>query len=703
MAVNEATMKSAADGARVTAPRWLSLGVFAVCAIVIAASWVAMAHHPRWRARIDSTKTRAYSLSDQTARILSRLEGDWSISVVCVESGLEPSIVRQIDEVLDRYDESSDALVVERIDPVVERDVARYQQLIERLRMTFSEEVGKWEHALDTGRSAFDSATAAIGAQATATRSMGATLPADHRLRPAIQAASNAMTLLLDAVDPIEQAIDTALATGEARPIPDYETARSTLAAALRERANFAAGASTDWERHMRVEGLPADLRAALARGRVEFERLAGAAQRAADDLAALPPLELVRIGAELAHGEAAVVIGPGRAAVIPAWQLFPRGNLRSTGEGVTFDQRFRGEQLLSSTVQSLLVERMPMIVFVHAGSESMLARRGNAVDFFGASTILRAARYDVREWRTSVEREPPRPEAGQQAVWIICPPPLVERMSRSAFDVSPEERGLIERSRELIDRGESVLITFFPSAMHAFRQADPWQELLAGFGVRPDTSSIIFEESLDAEGQPVKSDAVTVIDPGAEHAISRAVAGQGFLASLPVVIGSTSSGAGAQREVLMHVAADPARWIEPDWTQGPSRLDEPTQEQRLSHPAPIAVAATRRHAERQREQRVVAVGSGNWLYSAIADRIVSVGGDRVALLHPGNIEFLQASVAWLAGLDDMIAQSPTSRQIARLEGLDDGVRSRWRWALVAGLPLLSLLTGAAVWLKRRT
>ena len=71
-------------------------------------------------------------------------------------------------------------------------------------------------------------------------------------------------------------------------------------------------------------------------------------------------------------------------------------------------------------------------------------------------------------------------------------------------------------------------------------------------------------------------------------------------------------------------------------------------------------------------------------------------------LLNPGNYELLLASVAWLAGEDDLIAASPVSRQVARLEGLTPAVRTFWRWVAIAFLPAACLLAGVAVWMVRR-
>jgi len=100
--------------------------------------------------------------------------------------------------------------------------------------------------------------------------------------------------------------------------------------------------------------------------------------------------------------------------------------------------------------------------------------------------------------------------------------------------------------------------------------------------------------------------------------------------------------------------------------------------------------------------QRGVVVASGGWMLSYIADSIVDLGNGRVALTNPGNQEMLLASIAWLAGMDELIAPSPVSRQVARLEGIGTGTWLTWFSVGVLGLPLAALGMGMAVWMVRR-
>ena len=86
-----------------------------------------------------------------------------------------------------------------------------------------------------------------------------------------------------------------------------------------------------------------------------------------------------------------------------------------------------------------------------------------------------------------------------------------------------------------------------------------------------------------------------------------------------------------------------------------------------------------------------------------VADMVMSAGGDRYALLYPGNHELLLSGAAWLAGLDDRIAQGPLSQEVARLGSIPESTRTIWMWLLLLGMPGLIAMAGIGVWLVRQS
>ena len=63
----------------------INLVIFLVSVVVIAVAANFFSLQPSFRAQIDATKTRAYSLSPQTRNLLTDLEGDWTIALLVSE------------------------------------------------------------------------------------------------------------------------------------------------------------------------------------------------------------------------------------------------------------------------------------------------------------------------------------------------------------------------------------------------------------------------------------------------------------------------------------------------------------------------------------------------------------------------------------------------------------------------------------------
>ncbi|MCC7205091.1 MAG: hypothetical protein IT441_08420, partial [Phycisphaeraceae bacterium] len=87
--------------------------------------------------------------------------------------------------------------------------------------------------------------------------------------------------------------------------------------------------------------------------------------------------------------------------------------------------------------------------------------------------------------------------------------------------------------------------------------------------------------------------------------------------------------------------------------------------------------------------------------------QIAGVGGsaglaDLVGATFPGNAELFVNSVLWLADLPQLIAPSPRSQDIRRIEPMGDGMLTGLRWGILLGLPLACLATGTGVWWVRR-
>jgi hypothetical protein len=676
----------------------LNAAIFLTAAVVLAVAANVIALRPGLRVQFDATRTRAYSLSPQTRQMLKNLRGDWTIAMIMQESATDHALRRQVDEVLKRFAQTAPSLTVARIDPQQSSSLAEYERLLDRLRETYREQIGAYDRALDAGVKAYQEALLFAQQQLPMLAKIPARLAADDPRRETLQQQVNSLALQVEHADAVLQSIAQARQVDSARPIPDYDGARSVIAAVLSELQSEIEKLAGAMQSLVTETSIDAAVRQFSSQAQDEYRVVAQRLALVAGSLHNLPGLELSAIGARLQEAEAAIVIGPSRATVIPGPQLVPRSNLRLNKDGaVAFDQRFRGEQIIAAAIRSLLVERMPMVVFMHADEEPMLRRREQEIDLLGAGAILAAGRYVVKEWMVGTD-ERPRPQPNQAVVWVVVP------SVKAGAETSQRDMQLMDLVRTLIAEGEPVLLSLYPSLAQRFRKDDPWKEIVAELGIAADTASVICESMRVSEDRTNVERSQRILSFPDEHAISSAVDGQLLMLTLPISLArAAESESKARTTELARVESAPNRWRERDWNLEASDL-KADEDERFDQPLPVAMAIERpRPDEPARMQRAVVVGSGGWMLSFVSDVTFEIGGDRAALAHPGNHELLLASVAWLAGMDEFIAAGATSQQVARLTEITPAVRATWMWIALAGLPPAALGLGVVVWLARRS
>jgi hypothetical protein len=673
----------------------LNLTVFlvAVVTIVVVVNLLAAETALRWR--FDATKTRAYSLSPQTQRLLAELDGAWTIALVLDRGAMDPAVLRQVEEVLDRYGQAGSDLAVVQIDPTEPETLDQYEALLSRLRTIYQDRISAFDDTLQEAAEAVDLFAVFLQQQSGRLVGLRQVVAEDDPVASDLDQLLSVLALRVEQAQQVQAERQRALRVDENRALPDYETPRSILVAALAGWAEEQFRIGQMMKRWAADQSLGQEVRAFASGERVEHERWARELAAVADPLKHLPPLELGRIGRALEQGEAAVVVGPPGAAVIPSAQLLPR--LQGQAGDVTFDQRFRGDQIISSAIRSVMVEHLPLVVFVHAQEDPMLLRRPQNVDLVGAASVLKASRFDVAEWIVG-QSDRPAPEPGQPVVWIVVPP-----VSRRTLDPSPSELVLIEASRQLLEDGEAVMLNVHPSLLPKFGRPDPWRTVAASFGLEADTARVVFERVLVAPDETSEERGQVIQDFPTDHAIASAVHGQRTYLALPVpILRDESVQTGVQQQVVAWIEPSADRWLEDDWSRPPDPANDALPADALDHPVPVVVTAQRQSPATGQVQRIMLNGSGGWMLSYITDVATSVGGERVALEFPGNYELLLASVMWLAGMDELIAPSAVSQQVARLDGVT--AKAKWVWGsiVVGGVPVACLVLGVLIWGIRR-
>ena len=105
----------------------LGVALVAALAIAAAANWLAFRHYGRW----DMTKSKVYSLSEQSVKVLKGLPKDVTIYVLF--DNREP-LFDNINELLKRYEAASPKIKVSLIDP--EKNLLEAKQMVEQLGIT---------------------------------------------------------------------------------------------------------------------------------------------------------------------------------------------------------------------------------------------------------------------------------------------------------------------------------------------------------------------------------------------------------------------------------------------------------------------------------------------------------------------------------------------------------------------------------------
>jgi len=668
--------------------------------VLLLAGMLVIAARPEIRARIDATRSRAYSLSAQTELLLAGLDGEWTIAVLLGDGAADDAVRRQISEVLRRYEERG--IAVRLIDPVDPGSAAAYETLLSQLRTLEAARIERCERVMSEGFTRLrelilfaQEATPQL--QQLLAMAGDVTDAADSPNRgPASGAESlQSLDVLAAQGDQILDAAERAYGIRELKPVPDYETTRSILAAALGQYAeefDLIAEAIPRWLQPLGSAG------AALIRQEAQrFQTFAGDLAAAADDLQRLDVPEFAAMAGAMERGDFAVIIGPHRAALVPPEQLFPRIQVDSGEAGTAFDRRFRGEQVLSAAIRSLLVDEMPLVIFMHAEERSMMRVAGEQrIDLVGARTLLEASRFHVREWIVgSGERPALRP--GQRAVYLVVPPP-----ERRGLEPTRRELLLIDGVRELIGQGEAVLLSVWPSPLPRYRRPDPWAPLAEPFGMRPETDRVVYEAVDVGEGRSMYQQGQAIDRRGDAHLISEAMEGlQAFLV-FPVPLSFREDAPVLSRARLMEVDPSPRRWLERQWAGRVGVVEDDHGRGEALPGSVTIVASAERLLPGGGRQRFLLAGSGGWMHSYVLDAVTSLGGGRVALTNPGNQEFLLAGVQWLAEMDDLIAPSPVSRQVSRLSGLDRRTSARWALVGTVGVPAGLLALAFLMFLVRR-
>ncbi|MBL9032974.1 MAG: hypothetical protein JNM80_14855 [Phycisphaerae bacterium] len=660
----------------------------------------------RYSIRLDATSTREHHLSPRTRALLARVGDGYEIVLAAPlkdRRAVDPRSLARLADVLDLFRRSS-TIRATLIDTGSRAGAAEYQSLLARL-------VERERPALDRQREAATRAADAAGSLAQWLPALASRLIAMRGMVPddAPAAATTRAYLSQRAAEAEASArglADLSRQTSEALarptgllPIPDAIAASDPLRQPLADAEAGLRSIADNLAALARAESQPAAVRDAASVLALDATSRRDRAADARDALTRLPRSDLARVSRALGASSAALVIGPpesGLTALDLAALLPPAG-------GASADLSRNAEDLLASAVASLADPSRPLVVLLHAQPRGFFDRR----PFFSAA-MQRLANRGIETLIWEVAQSPDAPDAARAArdrpvVYVAFNTDSFSRGDGPGQSGAERAAKLGHALSQLADAGKPMLVCFFPSTIPLAGQADPTAACLAPFGLRVASGTPILRERLTPEGR--RADAFASLRAEADaHPIARAVAGLPTRFEWPVAIERSTPPPARAEAWPIYTLDDPAAWQESQWlsymqvplAQHASVPDPPSRDPAREPAGPFAVAfAAQRTLPDGLVQRLVAVGSNTWFADWITQDIGVVDG-RAAPVNPGNLEFFEAAIDWLAGRDAMLAPSPSARAVPLIGPVSEARLRALRWATIAGLPVLVLLLGAA-------
>lgn len=672
----------------------------------------------RYDARIDVTATGEHRLSPRSVSLLSRLEGKYE--VVIAAPLRDPSIVDRralepLRDVLDEFDHAGGKVSTTMIDTGSTAGLQEYDVLLKRIADRDADKVKTQTDFLSKALDQAEQGAAAIDGFAPSLQAVKDAIPEDSPGGPTnrsyfdqrrVELTTTAQTLR-DTVGKSRAVLSSP--TGQL-PIPDLDRAATPVIQLLHELEGGLNDISENSRRFSLAESVPQAARdaakpvtatAAALRDRIGVLR---------DEMERMPRLDILRVARTLQAGAAALIIGPPASGVtaIDLGRLLPPPSQIDAEGGARADLGRNAEELIATALASLAQPVKPIVMFVHAEPGRGLLQSASISRLLDRLSLRG---MDAAEWAVALDTEPPPltradPTGKRPVVYVFV-------STDASFSPATKGQSGPERAAKLgkalaglLDAGKPVLLSLDPSTLPTFGEADPMVAPLGAFGLAPQTGTPLLKERFAADGRHVDA-TQTLVALDVNNPIAKAVRGLPLRLEWPIAI-RTSNVADVIATPL-YVVDDPTVWGESQWLSYwqvpiaqhdsvPSKPAKDSQRDDSKGPWPVVVAAERHNTGGT--QRLLVVGSDTWFTDRIAQDRAMVDG-RAVLTSPGNSELFEASVYWLAGQDDMIAQSPTARAVPLIRPLAGGTLLLLRWAAILGLPGAVLLLGLVLRLVR--
>ncbi|MBX2850985.1 MAG: GldG family protein [Phycisphaeraceae bacterium] len=716
-----------------------AIGIAAIANYVVYWQYRGLSPEARSWVRFDLTSTRRYSLSEQSRAVLDQLDTEHRVVTMLGGDTIEPAQQQRIRDLVDEYARASSSIDVQHIDLDTQTD--RREALLAEMDAMFAEDTESIRQSIAEGLRLVDRYAETINKIESW---LGTIIDNGVKLRPASIQNQRLADLhsqylrLQDQAKRLKQLRDDMLGSdwqkrlespgvvtdGDGENLPDYTALMANIQQYILQLAGSTLpdtpGKADQLRRGVVIDNLaPPETQqtareaqnslAAMVQQVPEFFKLV---RRETDPLLnVLPPLRYRDARAILNDKPCVLLTSGSDARVIPADLLF-----RGTGDTSTsqVNDLFVGEEQLTGALISIQLEPPPLVVFIRSNiglrAVSITGSEQHRIEgvYDEVTKRLLAMDFEVAEWPDPVNTDPPPLREGQRAVWVTLPyfRPDVNR-SESLDNTNKDTVAAFLQER--LAKGDGAMVMLYANGDTAPRlrgesPPDTLVQLLGTFGIDAQLyQSAVQLQSEDDDGEdrqytnqfivnqwpksPIVGDALNGINTFFTYPIPVELTPQPHLKQTPLVEVAAP---------IMHVQEAAADGKTGQFTPAPG-----SERQR------VVIGA----AVEKGDGRLVTIGSATWAMdevlslAALPDGTVGPNlaerpGARI--LYPGNSDLFVNSICWLAHEEALIAASPRTQDIRRIQPMSSGALKTTRILLWAGMPAAILVLGISVGLMRR-
>jgi hypothetical protein len=707
--------------------RWMKYGanVVLVSVIVILLSVLLIYIAERATKRIDTTSAGLYSLKPQTVNLIK--DNTQKIQITSLYTKTKPGeaeaekagVVDQAEKVadlLEEYKTKGKHIQVDSIDPV--SNPTKVEDLINDVTKRYGGQIDKYAAFAKTYPSKYKHLAELAAAEV---EPMAGVLKASTTGPIKEQAVADALNNLSrlrrffnelpQQVQARENVVQKALKSKPANYkaiTDDAQDSVSELSANFKNVTEWFKKSSDD-------KKLPEPILKYMSTSLPRFEAMTTEADDLVKEGQSLGELKLDTLREALRQRNSILVRGEKEWKILPYEQVWRTENRSGASEAAKLKPRFAGEQMITTSILALQQPKKLKVCFVRGGGPPLADR---PIQFFRPEggvlgTIaerLREYNYEVTEkdltgmWAMQQmqqqQQQMPEPEPTdadiKDAVWVVIDTPGQPTQFGPAPTIAP-------KVAEHLASGGSAL--FLP-----MQRADDMSAALQSWGIKLHTDAICVHELVKSEGAPgdfieqiKRSPVFFEIRDWGIHPITSAMRSLPgiFFYGVPLTLTPTPGVKATQLIPLPDAPAAPKSWGEKDFATiqtAPPKFEP----EKGDLPGPLFGGVA---AEKDGLGRVVVFGS----LPMFTSEVVLFADPELAkkevyiVRFPGNGEIFSNAIYWLSKQETMIAISPASMDVGRIEDLSRGAQSFWRvGVMLFGVPAAVILAGALVYFARR-